>query len=376
MKVRMIDGSGTRVYRNVIEDTDINGNVRVYFRIKKPYFKQRLREKPGTEAFEIEYQKARSMAISATPSKSPTSTLRWLCERYFASADFKRLHQSTQTVRRGILESICAERFGKEITHGDKKFAPMEVKHVWRIRDAKAAFPEAANGRVKALRQLFKWAIAAGHATDNPAREVPYFSSSSEGHHTWTEDEVQRFEDHHPLGTKARLAIALLLYTGVRRSDVVTLGPQMEREGWLTFTEAKNRRNKPKARELPILPELREAIDAAPSGHLSYLVTEFGKPFTANGFGNWFKKRCREAGIEHCSAHGLRKTGATRAANNGATTKQLMAIFGWETIKEADHYTKRADKKRLVESGMHHLSLERKMDIRVPLSKHKGSQND
>ncbi len=375
-KFRMLDGSGTREYANVIEDTDRHGNVRLYFRVKRPYFKKRLREKPGTEQFEIEYLHAREMAMQASPTDSITGTLRWLCERYYASSEFKRLDPRTQKVRQGILNGICSERFGKEVTHGDKKFAQMNTQHARRIRDAKTDFPEAANGRVKSLRQLFKWATEVGHAQENPARDVSYFSNSSEGHHTWTADEVNKYINRHPVGTKAHLALALLLYTGVRRSDVVVLGPQMEQDGWLVFTETKNRRNKPKARELPILPQLRIAIDATPSGHLSYLVTEFGKPFTANGFGNWFKKRCREADLEHCSAHGLRKAGATFAANNGATTKQLMAIFGWETIKEADHYTRKADRKRLAADAMSLLSPEQKTNTEVPLSKQKGSHND
>lgn len=87
----------------------------------------------------------------------------------------------------------------------------------------------------------------------------------------------------------------LLLFTGVRRSDVVTLGPQMERDGNIAWTEVKGRRRKIKARELPILPQLRASIDACPSGHLTYIATAYGKPFTANGFGNWFRDRCDEA---------------------------------------------------------------------------------
>jgi len=83
------------------------------------------------------------------------------------------------------------------------------------------------------------------------------------------------------------------------------------------------------------------------------LATEFGKPFTANGFGNWFRKRCNEAGLEHCTAHGLRKAGATIAAENGATEHQLMAIFGWESPKQAAIYTRKADRKRLAFDAMH-----------------------
>ncbi|MFP7571047.1 tyrosine-type recombinase/integrase [Marivita sp. S2033] len=145
-------------------------------------------------------------------------------------------------------------------------------------------------------------------------------------------------------------------YTGQRRSDIVRLGPQHIKDGWITLTQAKNRDRKPVTLSIPVLPELRAVLDATPTGNLAFLVTAFGKPFTSNGFGNWFRKQCDEAGLKHCSAHGLRKAGAALAAENGATERQLMAIFGWATMKEASRYTRAARQKVLAASGMKLLS--------------------
>jgi integrase len=65
--------------------------------------------------------------------------------------------------------------------------------------------------------------------------------------------------------------------------------------------------------DIPVLPELREAVDLMPAtDQLAFLTTEAGQPFTAAGFGGWFRERCDEAGLHHCSAHGLRKAAATR----------------------------------------------------------------
>ena len=113
--------------------------------------------------------------------------------------------------------------------------------------------------------------------------------------------------------TKPRLAFDLLLYTGVRRSDAVRLGPQMERDGKLVFSEKKGRSRIVKTHELPILPPLRRSIDATKKqiGHLVYLVSASGQPQSAHAFGCWFIRRCREAGLAR-SAHGLRKLGAQR----------------------------------------------------------------
>jgi len=347
MKIQMRDGSGWRSYKHVVEDVDRHGNVRIYFR-RKGQPKIRLIETPGTPAFDNEYQRAFRGELLSSSTKPPRaaaelSTMRWLCEQYYASAGFQALSKSTRKVRRSILDAIC-ERAGAF------HYALMEPHHVAKLRDEKARFPEAANARVKALRQLFAWACSPkyGHTTKNPAREVPYLESKNpDGFKAWTEADVMKYEARHPIGTKARLALDLMLYTGVRRSDVVKLGPQMEREGKLVFAETKGRSRLIKTHELPILAPLRASIDATPTGHLVYLVTAFGRPHSGKAFGNWFKRRCREARIEDLSAHGLRKLGAQRCAEAGATEHQLMALFGWTTSKQAAVYTRKANRARL-----------------------------
>lgn len=348
MKTRMRDGSGSRHYRYVVEDIDRHGNVRLYFR-RKGQLKIRLRETPGSALFEEEYFRAfrGEIAAPSTPAKhgiAAPGTMRWLCEKYFVSAAFQALGDDTRKVRRGILDQICERT-------GGFRFDAMEPQHVAKLRDERAGYPEAANARVKALRQLFAWATAPeyNHATRNPAREVPYLKSHNpDGFRAWSEEDVAKYEAHHLLGTKARLALDLLLYTGVRRSDVVKLGPQMERTGKIIFTETKGRSRMAKTHELPILPALRRSIDATPTGHLVYLVTAFGRPHSVKAFGNWFKRRCREAGLhDGLSAHGLRKLGAQRCAEAGATEHQLMALFGWTSTKQAALYTRKASRAKL-----------------------------
>jgi integrase len=150
----------------------------------------------------------------------------------------------------------------------------------------------------------------------------------------------------------AKLALALLLYTGTRRSDLVRLGRQHVRAGWITFTAQKNINRKPVTIEVPMLPVLQSIIDASPTGDLTYLVTDHGQPFTPAGFGGWFREQCDKAGLKHCSAHGLRKAGASIAAENGASPHQLMAIFGWLTLKETEPYTQAARRRRMARAGM------------------------
>jgi integrase len=347
-----------RLPRGCVEDCDRHGNIRIYYRAKgRP--KVRLRGTPWTAEFMAQYETAKGMQAPAVTNVIASGTWRWICAKYFAEcAEYRRLDERTKRVRRGIIEAT----FDEPIAPGSSKFfrdfplSRMAPDAVEVLRDRKIQTPEAANARLKAIRQVFKFGVKKKLAPSNPARDVEYFRSGSTGFHTWTTEEVQQFEARHPVGTKARLALGLMLFTGQRRSDIIRFGKQHAKGGKLTFTQFKGRNRKPKRLTLPILPALQRIIDATPCGDLTFLVNEWGRPFTDAGFGNWFRDRCVEAGVPG-RAHGLRKAGATIAANNGATSRQLMAIFGWDTLKEAERYTRGADQLRLAEAAMHMLEV-------------------
>jgi integrase len=366
----MLDGSGHRDYRYLVEDVDRHGNVRVYFRPKKGQPKIRLNALPGTEEFDNEYRRALS-ARSRPPAEASSGgldggaakpgTLRWLCQEYLASSSFKGQADQTRRLRRAALDWVCQQKFGKDQA-ADLPFARMAPKHVATLRDKKTG-PAAANSVTHALRALFTWAALPAYrlATNNPAAQVDLLDSKNpNGFARWTEDDVALYEARHPLGTKARLALDLLLYTGVRRSDVVRLGPQMER--WFTetladgsevqiqklvFAETKGRERTVKRHELPILPPLRRSIDATPIGHLVYLTSPSGQPYTVQAFSNWLARQCRIAGLSGRSAHGLRKLSAMRLAKAGGTAHQIMAWHGWTALRMGDVYTREIERAKL-----------------------------
>jgi integrase len=193
---------------------------------------------------------------------------------------------------------------------------------------------------------------------------VKRFSYETEGLHTWTADEVKQFEDYYPIGTKPRLAFALMYYLGVRKSDAVLLGRQHMRNGEFKFIPKKTRHKKMEAIQLPVPAELADIIKAGPCGDLTFLVTEYGQPFTSGGFGHWFHDRCHAASLPACSAHGLRKARATILAERGATDRQLMAVFGWSSEQQATKYTAAANREKLAAMA---LALpEQKVDVECP----------
>ena len=367
-------------YRYVYEDVDRHGNVRIYFWRGIGHRKIRLYEKVGSPEFHRAYQAAvaataPTSGTSHSKPKPPTAnTYRWLCLKFFASTDFKLLDPKTQHVRRQVLEHTWDEPVARGASEkfGDFPLSRMNGKAVRVLRNRKAEYPEAANVRMKAIRRVFAWAMEneIANITANPARDVAYIRNASQGYHTWTVAEVEQYEGAHPIGTKARLALALLLYTGTRRSDVVRLGRQHVRGGWITFTAQKNLNRKPITIEVSMLRVLQSIIDASPTGDLTYLVTEYGAAFTPPGFGGWFREQCDKAGLNHCTAHGLRKAGASIAAENGASPHQLMAIFGWLTLKEAERYTQAARRRRMARDGMGFLVRRETNDEQVfPTSK-------
>jgi integrase len=151
---------------------------------------------------------------------------------------------------------------------------------------------------------------------------------------------VAKFEKVYPLGTGERIA---MLYLGVRRSDAVLLGSQHEDvDGTqITFQVYKGRNQSVKILALPILPPLREVLDAGPIGGETYLTLLKGRPHAdGNSFGNWFCRVCR----------------AMRCAEAGATEHDMMALFGWDTPEMARVYTRAAAQKRMA------LSAARKMN--------------
>ena len=197
---------------------------------------------------------------------------------------------------------------------------------------------------MKTLRGLMDFALTDELISADPTVGVKLVRvKDTGGFVTWPVELIERYRRQHKLGTRPRLALELLYGTMAARADVVRLGAQHVKNGFVKF-----RRQKIKVEvEIPVLPELREALDVMPpADHLTYLVTERGAPFTAAGFGNWFREQCNDAGIS-LSAHGLRKSGATRLAEHGCFDHEIMAWGGWTSIKEVQRYTAAANRKRL-----------------------------
>ena len=317
---------------------DHDGKPRFYLRMPG----RKLVPLPGLP-WSPEFMEARERALQGDwtapemgASRTKVGTVNAAIVSYYQSSAFKDgLSKGSQQMRRPILE-----RFRE--AHGDKRIALLHKKAIQAILNKKT--PAAASNWRKALRGFIDHCLTLEMIAVDPLAGVKLVPVKSNGHHPWEPEECEKFEAHHPVGTRARLAYELLLQVGQSRCDVVRMGRQHVRDGTLSLKRQKTG----VPFDVPVMPALQEAIDAMPAGdNLTFLVTARGEPFSAAGFGNWFREICNEAQLpKRCTSHGLRKAAATRLADRGATTTQLMAWFGWKTASEAERYTRNADRKR------------------------------
>ena len=305
------------------------------------YFKSNL----GTEEWELEYQRWKAGDVPQREigaQRTKPGSISALVAKFYRSAEWANLSDTTKNTYRGIIERFRTE-------HGDKPVAQLERRHVRDILAKKAETPAAANNLLRMIRRLMRFAIDEEWRRVDPTAGIRSIRTGSEGFHTWTEEEISAFEKQWPVGTRERLAFSLLLHTSQRRGDVIRMGRQHIRDGKLRVEQQKTG----VSLTIPIHPELQNALDQYRSDHLPFLTTARGEPFTAAGFGNWFRKACDAAGLpKGCSAHGLRKAACRRLAEAGCSANTIASISGHSTLKEVSRYTKAADQELLAEAAI------------------------
>ncbi|MDQ1079726.1 tyrosine-type recombinase/integrase [Pseudoroseomonas cervicalis] len=331
--------------RYVQRFVDRYGKARYY--VRRPGTKRAaLPGQPGSPEFMAAYQ----AAMAAAPDKAPIGatltvpgSIDALAVDWYGSALFRQLASSTQAVYRRNLERIRA-------AHGHRLVADLDAQVVRRLMAKQIETPAAANHVLRMLRLLMRHAIDLEWRPDDPTRGVRRFRERQEGARTWSEEDIARFEAHHPIGSRARLAMALLLYTGQRRSDVVKMGRQHLRGGSIFVRQQKT------GAELliPLHPELRRVLEATQGEHLTFLTTQAGASFASpTGFYNWFVEVTQAAGLpKGLSPHGLRKAAARRLAEAGCSAHQIAAITGHKTLSEVERYTRAVDQERLATAAI------------------------
>jgi integrase len=325
---------------------DRGGTARFYFR--RPGGKRTpLPGLPGSREFMEAYEQALGDATPAeTKRRGEEGTLARLVGDYFASPDYLRLASSTRRAYRRVMERwLEDEKIGHRPARG------LQREHILKMMAKRAPTPGAANDLLKKIRVLMHFAIDLKWRRDDPTVRIKRYGSSE--FHTWDEAEIATFEKRWKLGTKERLAFALLLYTGQRRSDIPGMSWRDIEGGLIRVVQQKTGTKL----WIPLHKNLRTVLEKAPKDHISILTTEYGKPFSVAGFGNWMADRIDQAKLpERCVPHGLRKAAARRLAEAGCSANEIASITGHKTLAEVERYTREADQKRLAMAAMDRLA--------------------
>jgi integrase len=323
---------------------DRHGKPRYYFR--RAGFKQvPLPGLPWSPAFMQAYESATgggsATYVEVGARRTKPGSINSLVITYYKSDEWRSLSTETQKTRRRIIE-----RFRNQ--HGDKRVALLQREHILKML-ATIEKPSAKRHWLMSIRGLIRSAIPSMRADDPTDGIAGIKMPKTKGHATWTDFEIDQYRAFWPLGTQQRLVMEFALETTSRRGEVVRLGPQHIKNGRIRIERTHGSEDV----DIPISRELREACDAMPKAHLTYIVTASGKPRSKYGLGNDFAKWANQAGLpERCRLHGLKKAGMRRLAEAGNTSHELMAISGHKTLSEVQRYTKEVDRIKLATSGM------------------------
>ena len=326
--------------------TDRHGRVRYRYR-RKGAPTVYLPGKPGEAEFAEAYRAAAGgeAKIVVGAGRTKPGSINALAVAIYASAEWKMLKPLTQSTYRNVMERLRRD-------YGDQLVTGIKQGHILIMRDKRVETPTAANRLVTTLRWMMAFAVARQMRADNPAIGIKPLKITGDGYHTWSEAEVVKFETFWAVGTRQRLAFDLLLYTAQRSGDVRQMGRQCLADGHIRLRQGKTDVDL----EIPLHARLEASLATVPSTQMLFLQTAYGEAFSAAGFGNWFKSACKDAGLDHCSAHGLRKSAATRLADAGCSESQIMAITGHKTAREVQRYTAKRDQRRLAAAAMASIS--------------------
>jgi enterobacteria phage integrase len=333
---------------------DRHGKIRVYFRQKKgPRIP--LPASVGSDDFNAEYQAALSGQLAKMRERwrpDKPDTIAALVTTYMRSAAYLALRQTTKAGYSSRIEVLRTK-------HGHRTVSGLTRERiVTGILQPYAARPGAALSILKMLRVLIRHAIDIGWLKHDPSLGIK--RPKTHEIRSWTETEIDTFENRWPIGTKQRLAVALQLYTGQRRSDV-------HRMTWADVNGDTIRVVQQKTGQrltIPLHQNLRAILAATDRKHVTILNTEYGKPFTVDGFSQWMRDAITTAGLPlECQPHGLRKAAGRRLAEAGCTAHEIMAVLGHKTLAEAERYTRDADQSQLATGAI--ARLEKHTENRV-----------
>lgn len=307
------------------------------------------------EAYSAALKASESGGSRAALARIPAGSIRALFIHYLQSADFDRLAEATRTPRRRIIDKFVDE-------FGNLPAARLERQHITKLISKRSGTPAAANELLKVLRVVYSHALRHGLVTADPTQGIRKVKDQSDGHRTWTDEEILHFRTAYKPGSRERLALELFLCTGQRVSDVARMGRQHLKNGAISVTQQKTGQ----AVTIPVLPELQTEIDLIGPGQAMFILTDRGTPYGVKPLSQWFVARTQACGLPAgLSPHGLRKACARRLAEAGCSPHEIASITGHRSLSEVARYARAADRLKLARQAMNKLSPEMEQEQKL-----------
>lgn len=319
-----------------VEKNIVKGHVYLSYRVGKGS-RIRLPSDPASDEFKQAYAAAVAGEIEKRPALATDAarSIGALVTSYLNSDAFRSLGDGSKSGYRSRMDQIRRD-------HGHRAVAGLTKERIEeKILRPLHNRPGAKIDTHKKLHILIGHAIELKWLATDPMTGIK--RGKSKEIRAWTDAEMAAFEKRWPFGTKQRAAYELMLNVGTARVDVhQTTWAQADAEG---FEYTRRKTGVPVA--VAMAQSLKKALAALKRKHVCILTTEYGKPFTVDGFSGWMRDAMTEAGLPlDCRPHGLRKTFGRLLADAGATAHEIMAALGHLTLAEAERYTREADRRR------------------------------
>lgn len=325
--------------------TDRHGTERFRFRRDGS---SRYLPPPGSKEYKEAY--AEALTGVAKLARAKPGTVNDLVSRFYQSISFRMSGAGWQTTLRQIIEPFREKYGSADVTAFTAPDFDLVIaaKLEQKVVDGrKVGGTHAAHRLRETLIRLFEFAVAQGMVDRNHAKYASKVKHKVKGYHTWSEADIRAYRERWPNGTKARLAMELMLWTGARRGNAHRMKPPVN--GRIREIAVKTG----KVFDIPVAEPLQQALDAMDEiGQEAIIVTSHGKPYSVAGFGNKMREWCNAAGLPQCTAHGIRSALATRGANAGVAQQGLKALGQWEGDQEVRTYVRKANQIELAESAL------------------------
>lgn len=277
--------------------------------------------------------------------------------KYLASPAFARLGDATGYRRRLKLENFCQVECPDGSLRGDRAIDDLD-RHKLKIALDEIPSRHTAVDTLKAMRHMFEYLESVDPDITNPTLGCKTVGPDmTDGFHTWDEASIIAFAKKHPINSVARLAMAIMLYTGLRLSDALKVGPQHFANGRIKFKPHKTSKSSKFVLDMPVDPRLAKVMKAhGKSPHLTLLINpNTGQPYNPVTFSHHMRAWCDAAGLPDCASHGLRKAICVRLANMGCNVMEIASITGHKNLRVLQKYCDEYDRAKASDRAMEKL---------------------